>query len=127
MTKMEQFFYQLLNFFAPALAVEEIPYVVEDKKLDAFVIGLRFIQVSLVVFICYTILKVIEFLLELLARNFTSDIPLVYIALPLLILIEIGLSTLDVTKINNLMLFISRAVVKFGLFYGIDRVMIALF
>lgn len=122
---IKRFFYQLLNFFAPALAVEEVPYAVDDRKLDMFAITLRLVQVSLVAFVCYTIAKIAQFILELLARDYTTNIPLVYIVLPLLILIEIGLSSLDVTKLKNLLLFISRAVVKFGLFYGIDQMMMA--
>lgn len=116
----------VLNFLDLILKVEDV----RDYKmvtLNNFTILIRLFENAISYGLTYVIIKIIQFVFLFFLRIPLENISLIYLVLPCLILIEIGLSRLYVGKLKNLLMFICRAVVKFGIFYGIDQLMLYLF
>ena len=109
--------YQLLNYINTTVALENVKTAGIDRMaLGGFTLRLRFIEI------------IIEYTLAyLLIGSSTNDVLMIYYVLPFLFLLEIGMSKLDYKKFLISLQFAIRVVVKFGIIWWIDRLVIILF
>ena len=116
----------LFNFLDQGVAIEDV----KSHKLDHinpqnFLLVVRFFELVLLFVIYFLIAKSIQFILSTIIDVSMEDIFFVYYVLPILYLMEVGASKLNSVSIKNVIIFLSRASVKFILILGIDKLVMS--
>ena len=121
----------LFNFF-DQIGLEHIKYGKPGHHSDFqltrwFVVWLRIFDLLLLYGLYYVFYKSTQFILSLLFGVDVEDIRLIYYALPVLFFAEVGLSKLNSANPLNFLLYVARALLKFGIIYSLDQIILSLF
>jgi len=125
---VKSFLYFLLNYF-DQIAIEKIGQVdyndsVQYKKNESFIIFLKLFDFVLLYGIYYAIYKSIQFVVSLIIQQPTNSVTIWYFVVPVLYLIEVGLSKLNSVELINVLKYLLRASVKFSVIIAIDKLII---